>query len=98
MTTIDAPICFFCKHITHKTYPMTCKAFPDGIPAEALRPVGPGHRLPINGDHGIQFEQDPEKSPAPAINTTVGGAGFDRPEVRLLSELLDNLSDNLEDN
>lgn len=40
-----------------------CAAFPDGIP-DAIA-YGPNqHTEPFDGDHGIQFEQDPSRNPA----------------------------------
>lgn len=53
------PLCFECKHLVPKTErdgkPSTCAAFPDGIPREITLSKA-DHRLPYDGDHGIQFE------------------------------------------
>ena len=35
---------------------LKCKAFPDGISAELLSGVT-DHTKPVDGDHGIQFEE-----------------------------------------
>lgn len=37
----------------------TCQAFPDGIPNPILLSEV-DHRVPVEGDRGIQFEQDPD--------------------------------------
>jgi hypothetical protein len=47
-------LCSYCKHRISRT--PTCAAFPDRIPREILF----GHQehlAPVDGDHGIQFEQ-----------------------------------------
>jgi hypothetical protein len=54
----DLPMCFWCKHFVKgqgKRRPKVCTAFPEGIPAEIYRNEY-DHRLPHEGDHGIQFE------------------------------------------
>lgn len=60
MTRSKPPICIACVHLLPKRDNlMSCKAFP----------IIPGmivfneldHRLPIVGDGGIQFEQDPDR-------------------------------------
>lgn len=52
------PVCLECKH-RHPTpeagAPMTCDAFPDGIPEEIIY-EGENHDEPYPGDHGIRFE------------------------------------------
>jgi hypothetical protein len=46
-------ICHTCKH---RRQPLTCKAFPDGIPTVIL--VGDFmHTKRYPGDHGVQYEQ-----------------------------------------
>lgn len=45
--------CCRCKH--HHFLTKTCAAFPDGIPA-AIWNAADGHRSPVDGDHGIQFD------------------------------------------
>jgi hypothetical protein len=47
-------LCIFCVHLA-KGLPMTCKAFPEGIPRRFA--LGDEvHVEPAEGDHGIQFE------------------------------------------
>jgi len=61
-TVIDGPgsrpwksdTCSACRHLRQGS--QTCAAFPDGIPPEIWQ-AWRGHRLPIDGDNGIQFEQ-----------------------------------------
>ncbi len=64
MTSRAAPLCLSCKHLCTSHGPTwTCGAFPKGIPDTFVDGDG-AHLRPVPGDHGIQFEQDPEK-PAP---------------------------------
>lgn len=52
-------ICAGCRHL-RGAY---CDAFPQGIPMDIL--LGEiDHRLPVQGDRGIQFEPLPSNSPA----------------------------------
>lgn len=61
MRIVDAPICFSCTHLDKDAVPqMKCEAFPEGIPAGILFSEV-DHRVPHPGDHGIQFDQDPEQ-------------------------------------
>ena len=53
ITTIQ---CAFCTH--YYAGDMKCKAYPDGIPNEILGGAV-DHRLPYQGDHGIQLELEP---------------------------------------
>ena len=51
------PRCVYCKHY-NRNDPGTCRAFPQGIPGRFI--IGTiEHLAPYNGDHGIQFELDP---------------------------------------
>ena len=59
MVSIVAPVCSYCARMS-KEGPLTCPAFPDGIPQDMLR-SRLDHTKPVDGDHGIQFEQDPAK-------------------------------------
>lgn len=45
--------CLSCKHLTE---PITCKAFPFGIPKIILEGKF-DHTKPYKGDHNIQFER-----------------------------------------
>ena len=55
------PRCIYCKHYNSKR-PGTCTAFPRDIPAKFS--LGEAeHLTPYDGDHGIQFELDPNLSP-----------------------------------
>jgi hypothetical protein len=52
-------LCFVCRHLDHPDEleaPMTCSAFPDGIPLMVLD-GDVDHTKPIDGDGGIQFEE-----------------------------------------
>lgn len=51
-----APICMSCRWFDRKADDLSCTAFPDGIP-DAIIENRVDHRQPIEGDHGIQFEQ-----------------------------------------
>lgn len=71
MTTYQAPICFFCKHLKRdgdgdpditEEGRFTCSAYPQGIP-EAIITSEVDHRQPYKGDNGIQFEQDTSRLP-----------------------------------
>jgi hypothetical protein len=62
MTTGPAPICAYCRHYTRAAAVFSCAAFPRGIP-DGIIGNEQDHRQPVEGDHGIQFEQDP-KMPA----------------------------------
>jgi len=58
-TPIVPPICMTCSH--HRgdmSHGGECDAFPAGIPQGILRNEV-DHRRPIDGDEGIQWEQDP---------------------------------------
>ena len=47
-----------CGDCTHSRAGRTCLAFPQGIP-EVLWNAYRGHREPVPGDNGIQYEQMP---------------------------------------
>ena len=64
MTTPIGPICFACKYLRkfdRKTGVYTCLAFPEAIPASIVF-NRVDHRKPIDGDHGIQFVQNPDRA------------------------------------
>ena len=50
--TTPRVMCPYCKHYTEN---QTCKAFPDGI-ADDIFMGFVQHDRPVDGDHGIQFE------------------------------------------
>ena len=54
------PMCGSCvhKHPSRPEIPVTCAAFPEGIP-HTIFYEGADHRRPYPGDRGIRFEQDP---------------------------------------
>jgi hypothetical protein len=54
-----SPLCAFCRHVWREQAPdiYACDAFPFGIPDEILDGVA-DHRKPVEGDHGIRFEND----------------------------------------
>jgi len=54
--SVNKGICNRCQHRGHD--PMTCKAFPTGIPEEILRGDFDHHK-PFEGDKDIQFEPTP---------------------------------------
>lgn len=55
--TGPAPMCMKCKHFHYKNFAsFTCDAFPKGIPDEIIDGEKL-HKTPIDGDHGIIFEQ-----------------------------------------
>jgi hypothetical protein len=63
MTTVPVPICYSCAHLNDDVLdgePLLCTAYPDGIPDEIVESEV-DHRLPYPGDHGIQFEQRPDR-------------------------------------
>lgn len=63
MTTSGPPICWACEHFSGDPDDRTCKAFPEGIPAQIYW-VMFDHRKPFVGDQGIQFKKvAPERIP-----------------------------------
>lgn len=50
----EAPICLDCKHYHGRKIPLSCKAYPKGIPDEILQGAV-DHKKPHKGDNGIQF-------------------------------------------
>jgi hypothetical protein len=63
MTMLPFALCDSC---TRKTAPDRCAAFPAGIPAEILMNLV-DHRQPVEGDHGLQFKEDPKHNENLAI-------------------------------
>lgn len=59
------PMCMACTRYNDDGFPMTCKAYPDGIPEEVLN-SSIDHREPYDDDQGIVFEQIPDM-PAPHV-------------------------------
>ena len=55
-----APVCLDCKRYHKDSWnPLTCDAFPKGIPAEILV-GGDEHKSPVEGDGGLLFERKEE--------------------------------------
>ena len=71
MTQPAPPICSFCVHAQLRQ--SRCDAFPSGIPKAVIENRA-DHRQPIEGDHGIQFRQDPAKPELPKFVTEILGA------------------------
>lgn len=49
--------CYRCVH-AREIEPVTCAAFPDGIPEEILEGEN-DHTAPVPGDHGVRFTPKP---------------------------------------
>jgi len=62
MTSVAVPICESCIHLDRSVDQYRCAAYPAGIPTEIVESEV-DHRLPYDGDHGIQFEQHPDTQP-----------------------------------
>ena len=54
---IGGIMCFYCRHLS-ETKPLTCAAFPDGIPSSVWHGV---HTAPFPGDNGIVFDEMTEE-------------------------------------
>lgn len=78
MTQCLMPMCMVCKHYTPyepakrtgekcQGFGYTCEAFPDGVPEELMWKYY-DHRKPYPGDHGIQFEPQPNMAVPPWYN------------------------------
>lgn len=78
MTESDEPICVRCQHFRVpplKTKPLTCRAFPDGIPEDIVLTFT-SHVNPIDGDNGFQFKEltgDKLKARQKAIRNWIAG-------------------------
>ncbi len=58
MNLLSGPACMLCRHLkgaSIKNPPLTCTAFPNGIP-ESIASGENDHRSAVDGDHGIRFE------------------------------------------
>jgi len=58
MTQFTLPQCYRCKNLDPNTgqATITCRAFPKGVPWQILE-GRVGHSKPVEGDHGVRFEQ-----------------------------------------
>lgn len=63
--------CTLCRNIASRRR-MTCRAYPDGIPAIILRGEH-DHRTPFVGDHGVRFEPVDEDAAAIVAALFEGG-------------------------
>lgn len=66
MTSVIPTQCDACVRLSKGGAP-TCEAFPDRIPQRMLTQLG-DHRRPIEGDHGLRFEQAPGDAAAKAFD------------------------------
>jgi hypothetical protein len=60
MVTSMPVLCTSCKRL--KAGGLTCTAFPQRIPPKIVT-FGADHRVPIEGDQGLQYMPDPKKEP-----------------------------------
>jgi hypothetical protein len=51
------PMCMICKNFDKKSFPLSCKAFPKGIPTEIFSGTVQ-HTTPYKGDGGVLFIED----------------------------------------
>jgi len=62
MADVGLPICFSCTHRGNVSGGTVedCAAFPQGIP-DAILLSDVDHHKPVDGDHGVRFQQDPHR-------------------------------------
>lgn len=57
--TLAPPQCVLCVHLREDKGPLSCKAYPKGIPTVILENRH-DHRQPWRNDNGIRFEAKPQ--------------------------------------
>lgn len=67
MTTMGPTLCMSCQRLIRQDNlgplesTQICEAFPDGIPMD-IWPEGGDHRQPVEGDNGLLYQADSQKS------------------------------------
>lgn len=67
MSSVWFPQCYWCKHFhSHTAMELvkTCAAFPERLPSDIFNGYAE-HRMPYQGDHNIQFEEQTDTQALP---------------------------------